>query len=51
MVVIRTHYDFMDFFNYDSIPHNLFIIDRYDLQIKQLTERMNSEESVKTAVM
>ena len=39
MVVIRTHYDYIDVFDYNDIPNNLLIIDRYDLQIKKLAEK------------
>ena len=39
MVVIRTHYDYIDIFGYNDIPNNLLIIDRYDLQIKKLAEK------------
>lgn len=38
MVVIRTHSDFINTLDYTKTPDNLLIIDRYDLQIKELTE-------------
>lgn len=39
MVVIRTHSDFINTLDYTKNPDNLLIIDRYDLQIKELTEK------------
>lgn len=44
MVVIRTHYDYIDIFGYNDIPNNLLIIDRYDLQIKKLAEKTKKEK-------
>ena len=50
MVVIRTHYDYIDIFGYNDIPNNLLIIDRYDLQIKKLAEK-TKKRSRKTAAV
>ena len=50
MVVIRTHYDYIDVFDYNDIPNNLLIIDRYDLQIKKLAEK-TKKRSRKTAAV
>ncbi|MBD5523073.1 MAG: site-specific DNA-methyltransferase [Lachnospiraceae bacterium] len=50
MVVIRTHYDFIDIFDYNDIPNNLLIIDRYDLQIKKIAEK-TKKRSRKTAAV
>ena len=50
MVVIRTHYDYIDIFGYNDIPNNLLIIDRYDLQIKKLAEK-KKKRSRKTAAV
>ena len=44
MVVIRTHCDYIDVFDYNDVPNNLLIIDRYDLQIKKLSEKINKIE-------
>lgn len=50
MVVIRTHCDYIDVFDYNDAPNNLLIIDRYDLQIKKISEKINKNISRKTAV-
>lgn len=50
MVVIRTHYDYIDVFDYNDIPNNLLIIDRYDLQIKKIAEN-TKKRSRKTAAV
>lgn len=51
MVVIRTHSDYIDIFDYTNIPNNLLIIDRYDLQIKQLAEKVSKKGNLKTAAV
>ncbi len=38
VVVIRTHKDYTDTFDYTDIPDGVLIIDRYDLQIRELTK-------------
>lgn len=38
VVVIRTHSDYINTFDYNDIPNELLIIDRYDLQIQKLTK-------------
>ena len=50
IVVIRTHCDYIDVFDYNDAPNNLLIIDRYDLQIKKISEKINKNISRKTAV-
>ena len=50
MVVIRTHYDYIDVFDYNNMPSNLLIIDRYDLQIKKLAEQTNENRHRNTVV-
>jgi site-specific DNA-methyltransferase (adenine-specific) len=51
MVVIRTHCDYSDIFDYANIPGNLLIIDRYDLQIKELAEKESKKGNIKTAAV
>ena len=43
MIVIRTHTDCIDTFNYESIPKNLIIIDRYDIQISNAVDELKSK--------
>lgn len=37
-VVIRTHSDLIDVFDYEHIPNGVIILDRYDLQIEQIIQ-------------
>ena len=46
MILIRTHLDFIDTFEYSSYPNNLFIIDAYDLVIQDFFERQKGKNSV-----
>ena len=50
MVVIRTHYDYIDIFGYNDIPNNLLIMNRYDLQIKKVADK-TKKRSRKTAAV
>ncbi len=46
MILIRTHLDFIDTFEYSSYPNNLFIIDSYDLVIQDFLEQQKEKNSV-----
>lgn len=46
MILIRTHLDFIDTFEYSSYPSNLFIIDAYDLVIQDFLEQQKEKNSV-----
>ncbi|MDY4515450.1 MAG: hypothetical protein SPD93_03030 [Lachnospiraceae bacterium] len=46
MILIRTHSDFIDTFEYSSYPSNLFIMDAYDLVIQDFLEQQKEENSV-----
>lgn len=43
MIVIRTHNDCIDTFDYENIPRNLIIIDRYDIQISNAVDELKSK--------
>ena len=43
MILIRTHIDFIETFDYTSCPSNLFIIDTYDMVIKDLLEERKGD--------
>lgn len=46
MILIRTHLDFIDTFEYSNYPSNLFIMDTYDLIIKDFIEQQKEENSI-----
>lgn len=46
IVVIRTHSDYINTFDYNNIPDKLLIIDRYDLQILELTKKAKKKVAV-----
>lgn len=46
MILIRTHMDFIDTFEYSNYPNNLFIIDAYDLVIKDFLEQQKEKSSI-----
>ena len=51
MILIRTHLDFIDTYEYSNCPNNLFIIDAYDLVIKDiLKEQKEKRESCTMAI-
>lgn len=51
MILIRTHLDFIDTYEYSNCPNNLFIIDAYDLLIKDiLKEQKEKGESCTIAI-
>lgn len=43
MILIRTHLDIIDTYEYSNYPNNLFIIDAYDLVIKDILEGQKEE--------
>ena len=43
MILIWTHIDFIETFDYTSCPSNLFIIDTYDMVIKDLLEERKGD--------
>ncbi len=43
MILIRTHLDMFDMHQYSDYPNNLFIIDAYDLTIKDMLEGKKDE--------
>ena len=49
MVVIRTHKDSVDVINYEDIPKDVLVLDRYDLQIYKIIENSNFKNKVETA--
>ncbi len=46
MILIRTHLDFIDTFDYLSVPDNLFIVDAYDLVIKDILEQQKEKNHI-----
>lgn len=46
MILIRTHWDFVNTFDYSSFPSNLFIVDTYDLVIKDILGQQNKKNSI-----
>lgn len=38
MILIRTHIDYLDIFDFNTIPDNMRIIDSYEVQIDTLTD-------------
>ena len=46
MILIRTHTDFVDTFDYSVYPSNLFIIDAYDLVIKDILEQQKEKKGI-----
>ncbi len=46
MILIRTHVDFVDTFDYSSFPSNLFIVDAYDLIIKDILEQQKEKNCI-----
>lgn len=46
MILIRTHLDFVDTFEYSSYPNNLFIMDAYDLIIKDILEQQKEKSCI-----
>jgi len=46
MILIRTHMDFIDTFDCSSYPSNLFIVDAYDLVIKDIIEQQKEKNCI-----
>ncbi len=46
MILIRTHSDFINTFEYSSYPSNLFIMDAYDLAVQDFLEQQKKKNSV-----
>lgn len=46
MILIRTHMDYINTFDYSSYPSNLFIIDAYDLVIKDILEQQKEKSCI-----
>lgn len=46
MILIRTHMDIIDTFDYSDCPDNLFIIDTYDLLIKDILKEKKEKSRV-----
>lgn len=46
MILIRTHSDYIDTFEYSCYPSNLFIMDAYDLVIQDFLEQQTEKNSV-----
>lgn len=46
MILIRTHMDIIDTFDYSDCPDNLFIIDTYDLLIKDILKEKKEKSCV-----
>lgn len=46
MILIRTHTDYIDTFDYSGYPSNLFIIDAYDLVIKDILEQQKEKSHI-----
>lgn len=46
MILIRTHMDYIDTFEYSDFPSNLFIVDAYDLVIKDILEQQKEKSCI-----
>lgn len=46
MILIRTHTNYIDTFEYSSYPSNLFVIDAYDLVIKDILEQQKENDCI-----
>ncbi len=46
MILIRTHMDYIDTFDYSSCPSNLFVIDAYDLIIQDILEQQKEKSCI-----
>lgn len=46
MILIRTHLDFMDTFEYSDCPDNLFVLDAYDLLIQEFLDQQKRKECI-----
>ena len=42
MILVRTHLDYMDLFDFASIPDNLRIIDSYEVEMRSLLKELSS---------
>lgn len=51
MILIRTHLDFIDTYEYSNCPNNLFIIDAYDLVIKDILKEQKEKRESCTMVI
>ena len=43
MILIRTHADYMNVFDFNRVPQGVFIMDSYEMQINEYINRANME--------
>ena len=51
MILIRTHVDTLNPFDFDEIPENMYIIDSYEVKIEHLTDEFRKKSEYKKMVV
>lgn len=51
MILVRTHVDYLDIFDFDSVPDNMRIIDSYEMEIRSFLADFKQKTEYKAAVI
>ncbi len=51
MILVRTHIDYMDIFDFNTIPDNMHIIDSYELEVDVCIDEFKSKQEYKRVVV
>ena len=51
MILVRTHIDYLNIFDFDTVPENMHIIDSYEVEMDILMESLKNKSNKKVVVI